>query len=230
MAHKQVLEKSPVLRRMTALGFSESITKEIILPEDNEDIFGRVIEYLYDNYDNAFNFDPYNDSGTVEKLVDMYSLAEKYQLPDIQRDIIDKLKGVDLLKEDRIEFFKTAYRVFQNSLDSNKIFQPYFSTQAAIHWRSFLEDEIDELLEMVESGGSFARAVLQTQANVLREDRLSLKTMTTEKATAEILLSNVSAEKANSEAALFTAQARFSKASEHHSVYHRNCTICYQGV
>lgn len=48
------------------------------------------------------------DLDGAEKLADMYGLAEKYQLPDFQDLVIQKLKQLDLLKEDRMTFFHIA--------------------------------------------------------------------------------------------------------------------------
>lgn len=82
---------SPVLACMTTSSFSEGLAKQITLPEDDADNFGRIIEHLYGNNDAAFTVDLLDLNG-AEKLADMYGLAEKYQLPAFQDLIIRKLK------------------------------------------------------------------------------------------------------------------------------------------
>lgn len=82
---------SPVLACMTTSSFSEGVSKQITLPESDADSFGRIIEHLYCNNDAAFAVDLL-DLDRAEKLADMYGLAEKYQLPGLQKLVIHKLK------------------------------------------------------------------------------------------------------------------------------------------
>lgn len=154
---------SPVFTCMTTRSFSEGISKEIALPEDNVDSVGRIIEHLYGNNDAAFDVDLLYLDG-AEKLVDMYGLAEKYQLPGLQELIIRKLKQTDLLKENRMTFFHIARQISQLTRESDEIFLDYFSDQGTIHMVSMSAQEYQELSEMVYSGGLFSRTICEIQA------------------------------------------------------------------
>lgn len=154
---------------MTKSSFSEGITKQINLPEDDADQFGRLIKYLYGNHLDAFNFDLSENSVQVHKLADMYALAEKYQLPDMQIDITHIL---EMMHIDWSTFFQTACHICQHTRDSDEIFRNYFTREAAKHLRSDPEDEkLQDLSEMVEYGGSFAGMAFQVLAKVYRDDK-----------------------------------------------------------
>lgn len=167
-----MLAQSPVLARMTNSGFSESITKEIILPEDDEDAFGRIIELLYGNFYEAYNFRRYDESTSVQKLADMFVLADKYDLRGLQGGIVNELEDSKLLNENRAEFFSTAYRIAQDSQDSYRYFLQFFVDKAAVHLKSITAQEINTLLEMVYTDGRFAVWMVQAQTRLFREESL----------------------------------------------------------
>lgn len=171
MFHQRILAKSPVLARMTTSGFSESITKEIILPEDEEDMIGRIIEFLYGNQDDPFDFSKFNESDSIKKLTDMFTLTDKYELFNIQGHIIVKLEEAELLKNNKMTFFNTTYRITQNSHDSHGHFYSFFTKRVAAHLRSLTTEETKKLSDMAESGGSFAKWMLEAQARLYQEDQ-----------------------------------------------------------
>lgn len=218
--HKSTLSLSPVLACMTSDSFSEGVTREIVLPEDDADSFGRILEHLYGNNDVAFDVDLLDFDG-AEKLADMYGLAEKYQLPDVQDRVIQKLKQLDVLRENRMTFFKIAHQIFQSTRDTDAIFQSYFATQAAIHLKSMLKEELEELSEMICLGGRFARKVFQVQADTYSEahlnwltDKSSLKESF---AVTEVHLRSVNA----------MVAADMAKARRMHKSQHPSCWQCH---
>ena len=170
MVHQRVLAKSPVLARMTTGGFSESITKEIILPEDDEDAFGRIIEFLYDNEHDAFDFSSLNESESIAKLANMFALADKYDLPNLQKTIITKLEDVKLMKKKPMTIFNTAYQIDQNSGDSYGFFRSFFAKNAGAHLKSLTAAEFKTLLDMVESEESFTKWIFVALAELYRQD------------------------------------------------------------
>jgi hypothetical protein len=160
MVHKDVLRLSPVLACMTTDSFSEGVTKEIVLPEDDADSFGRILEHLYGNNDAAFDVGLLDFDGAA-KFADMYMLAEKYQLQDFKVRVIENLKLLDVLREDRMAFFEIASKICQNTSGSDEVFMSYFVKQAAIHLKSLTIEEADDLSDMIWFGGSFARKIFQ---------------------------------------------------------------------
>lgn len=172
MVHRRVLEKSPVFARMTAGGFSESISKEIVLLDDHEDVFGRVLEHLYGNRDTAFDFDAYRPSLTVLRLTGMYVMADKYQLPVIQEDVVKELSEMQIMKDMAIFFFHTMSGFFRNFPNPDQTFRAYFIRQATEHLRSLTEIEANTLLKICAWEDSFAKAMFEAQLNLYREDQL----------------------------------------------------------
>lgn len=218
--HKNILSLSRVLECMTNGSFSESMTKEIVLPEDDADSFGRIIEHLYGNNDAAFDINLFDVEG-AEKLADMYGLAEKYQLPDFQGRIIQKLKQLDVLREDRIAFFHLARKICENTRDLDDIFEPYFAEQAAIHLKCMLKEEVEELAEMIYSGGSFAKKIFQIQADIYSETRLN---WLTDKAN---LMKKVVVAQEQLQSAIATGAADLAKAKRMHKSQHPACWQCH---
>lgn len=169
--HQRILAQSPVFARMTTSGFSESITKEIVLPEDDEDIFGHIIEFLYGNERDAYDFSPCDESEFVEKLADMFVLADKYNILNIQDGIIAKLEEAKSLEKNRMAFFITAHRITQNSQDTYGYFQSYFARKVVTHLKALTTEETRELLKLVESAGIFSRWMFEAQTSLYREDQ-----------------------------------------------------------
>ena len=193
---------------MTTSSFSEGIRKEIVLPEDDEDTFGRVVEHLYGNDDVAFDVCDLSETESADKLADMYALAEKYGLTDLKVRIIEEFRQSELLCKSAIAFFETARQIWQNTAESDQIFQAYFAEQALIHLKNLPKEDIEELSEMVGSGGSFARKLVQLQGELYHEElTLAKKQLQSNKAGAEARLASTEATLANSEAGLADAGA-----------------------
>ena len=201
---------------MTNGSFSESVTKEIVLPEDNADSFGRIVEHLYGNNDAAFDVDLLNFDG-AENLADSYGLAEKYQLPSFQGRVVQKLQQLDVLRENPMAFFRIARQICQNTRETDDIFKSYFVKQAAIHLKSMSEQEVQELSDMIYLGGSFARKIFQVQTdnnNITRWNWLTDKVSLEKRiATAEKQL----------QSATTTAAADLKKAKRMHTSQHSAC-------
>lgn len=164
---------------MTTSSFSEGVSKQITLPEDDADHFGRIIEHLYGNNDAAFDVNLLDLDG-AEKLADMYGLAEKYQLPAFQDLIIRKLKQLDLLKENHMAFFRIVRQISQLTRESDNIFMRYFVDQAAAHMVAMSVQDYMDLSELAYAGGHFARIICKIQAALYQRastnnDKISLK-------------------------------------------------------
>lgn len=159
---------------MTTSGFSESFTKEIILPEDDEDTFGRIVEFLYGNGCDAYSFDTCDEPGYVEMLTNLFALADKYDLCDLQEGIIYELSWVQFLREDKMAFFEAAHRFTQNSGDHYGHFHSFFANKADEHLENLNPEEIETLAEMVESDGTFAKWMFEAQMKLhqRQEERL----------------------------------------------------------
>ena len=165
--HQHILEESPVFKRMINGGFAESISKEISLPEDDEDAFGRIFEYIYGDVKHAFLFKGLDGSETLTKLAGIYIMADKYQLARVQEAVISALEKAS--KVDIIAFFKTGCFILQNIPESDKLFSTYFKREAGIHIKTATTTDMHQIAELAKSGGSFAEAVVQVQAEVYQK-------------------------------------------------------------
>lgn len=157
---------------MTTSSFSEGLSKQITLPADDADSFGRIIEHLYGNNDAAFDVSLLDSDG-AEKLADMYGLAEKYQLPTFQDLVIRKLKRLELLEENHMAFFRIARQISQLTRESDNIFMKYFVEQAAAHMVAMSVQEYMELSELAYAGGHFARIICKIQAALYQHESTS---------------------------------------------------------
>ena len=220
IVHKDILNLSRVLSCMTNGSFSESVKKEIVLPEDDADSVGRILEHLYGNNDAAFDINLLDFEG-AEKLADMYGLADKYQLPDFQERVIRKLKQLDVLREDRMAFFHIARKIWENTRESDDIFGSYFAEQAAVHLKSMSEEEIAELSNMIHSGKSFAMKTFQVQADIFSEMRRDwLKEN-------ETLKKKVASVQDQLRYATSTVEVDLAKAKRMHRSQHPACSYCH---
>ena len=218
--HKNILNRSRVFACMTSGAFSESMTKEIVLPEDDADSFGRLVEHLYGNNDAAFDI-KLPDCETAEKLADMYALAEKYQLPDFQDLIIQKLKQLDVLREGSMIFFHIVRKISENTRDLDDIFGPYFARQAAIHLESMSKEEVEELSEMICLGGGFAKKIFQIQADIYSQTELNWQADRT------ILEEEVAVAERQFQSATAEVAADLAKAKRMHRSQHPACGQCH---
>jgi len=155
VAHRSILEKSPVLGCMCSGRFIESERKTIILPEDNADTFGRLLEHLYGCNDAAFDIKLEGEEAG-EKLADLYVFGEKYELPDLRSLVVQNLKKQDFLKKDCVAFFRISFRVLQDVRESDEEFKPFFISQTKLHLKQMTGIEMPDVSEILALGGTFA--------------------------------------------------------------------------
>ncbi|KAI9870690.1 MAG: hypothetical protein M1830_003922 [Pleopsidium flavum] len=163
-AHQSVLSQSPVLARFCQPGFRESEVMHIDLPEDDPNVFGRLLEYLYArDYGTTF-MGAYN---LADELASIYILAEKYQLKHLQSLTIQKLKNVDALSRTPRAFFAISQRIYANTPDSEPFFREYFLQEAPGCIEAIAKDGANEISDLLLLGGSFAVDVFEAQRQAL---------------------------------------------------------------
>ena len=107
--------------------FKESLEQQIELPDDDADIFGRVLEYMYRGVFDGFETPTQNVK--VAMLADLYILAEKYQLSGLKKLLIPPLATIldDASEAECIEcFFHAARKIYENTPDSEVLFPDSF--------------------------------------------------------------------------------------------------------
>ncbi|KAI9707788.1 MAG: hypothetical protein M1836_000750 [Candelina mexicana] len=123
--HEAVLFQSPVFAVFCSAEFKEKHDRCINLPDDDPEIFGYLIHYLYaqDYYNLPRTRDP---SVQAKELGTMYLLGEKYQLDRLKRITVNKLKHAMKAKKDAMIMFEMAQRIYDNVPDSDEDFRKYF--------------------------------------------------------------------------------------------------------
>lgn len=173
--HQQILAKSPVLACMTTGPFSESRTKEILLPEDDAYYFGRVIGYLYGDSVAPFDFGSFKDWKLIEKFVELYIMVDKYKVYKMKGAIIKKLEKLEVLQNDANVFFHMAFVICQRIKNSDEVFDSFFAEEAVEYLESDLLLDSKKLSAYIRAGGKFADMVLQSYMLVHKEEKSSLK-------------------------------------------------------
>ena len=77
--HQQIFEKFSILKKMINDEFAEFISKKISFSKNDENVFERIIEYFYEHFTKTFNFDNYDHFKTWKKLINIYTLIDKFQ-------------------------------------------------------------------------------------------------------------------------------------------------------
>ncbi|KAI9723043.1 MAG: hypothetical protein M1812_001492 [Candelaria pacifica] len=123
--HEAVLFQSPVLALFCTAEFKEKHDRHITLPDDDPEIFGHLIHYLYAQ---DFNTKASTKKASVigKELGTMYILAEKYQLNRLKQLTVTKLKAVMKPQTNPIQIIEMAQCVYANIPDTDEHFRNYF--------------------------------------------------------------------------------------------------------
>ena len=125
--------------------FKEGVEQQIELPEDDANVFGRVLEYMYCDAFGGFNTPTQNIKVAI--LADVYIMLEKYQLLRLKELLIPTIFD-DARDAERIEyFFGAARKIYENTPDSEALFPDYFKrtvtqTLARRDQQSYMEANI----------------------------------------------------------------------------------------
>ena len=167
-AHKEILAQSPVLMAMCSDRFMEGAAKTIKLPDDNVEAIGRMLEFLYGHGEEAaLDFSTTaSDSVVAKKLLELYVLADKYQLKNFQTLVIDRFDTLRCIQEDAITFFAITSHFFPDIPASDFEFTRSFTSLARTHLRAMSLQQMERLAEMLEEGGRFATRVFMLMAEV----------------------------------------------------------------
>ena len=127
VAHTAVLSQSPILARFCNALFKETVERVIELPEDDPEDFAQLLEYLYSG-----DYEMKNNATaevipleTALKLARVYILADKYQLPGLQKEVVWKMGR--WWPHSCSDFFTMASLVYQNTPDSDRPFKDFLA-------------------------------------------------------------------------------------------------------
>ncbi|KAL8803441.1 MAG: hypothetical protein Q9200_006212 [Gallowayella weberi] len=174
-AHASFLSQSPVLDRMCHGHFEESRTFTIRLPEDDPKVIKAMIQYLYtgDFTNYGLQHDALGISPTRAgfQLVDLYKVAEKYQLQELKTLLLDKLGDIIDSSKRPKQFLATATRVYTDLLDSDYACRAFFITAAKrMSSPKLLSKALRQNLdECIASGVSLAQDLFEAMVSKFEE-------------------------------------------------------------
>lgn len=156
-AHEVFLAHSPRLKLMcTAKKTIKKGNTKLIFPFDHPSSFAHLLEYLY------FSIIAIPTSESVREarqLADLFSVAKKFQLPEMQEDIISRLDSSGISSRlSAMEFFGLADDLFSEGIVQN--LHKYFAKAAPPLIKALDHEHLPELERMAAEGGDFAQALL----------------------------------------------------------------------
>ncbi|KAL8799710.1 MAG: hypothetical protein Q9182_005688 [Xanthomendoza sp. 2 TL-2023] len=174
-AHASFLSQSPVLDRMCHGHFEESRTFTIRLPEDDPKVIKAMIQYLYTG--DFTNYGLHDDTLGISamragfQLVDLYKVAEKYQLQQLKTLILEKLGGIIDGSERPKQFLATATRMYTDLLDSDYACRAFFIVAAkGLQLPKLMSKALRQYLdECISSGANLAQDLFQAMVSKYEE-------------------------------------------------------------
>lgn len=171
-AHEEVLSKSYLLEQYCSGGLRKSETRHIDLPEDDPELIGHLLDYLYTgHYIYAGDTDDGDD--VAELLAKIYVLADKHILDDLQVLTVEYFAEEDclpLLSEE--SFLKISQYIYENTVDEEPVYKDFLKETA---WEWFMDEtkHLDAYVEpYTRKGDTFAYHIFQAQlqASALRKN------------------------------------------------------------
>lgn len=167
-AHEVFLARSPKLKlscanQKTKKGQSKVATT-LIFPFEHPNSFGHLLEYLYLNIIAVPASEPLNEA---RQLAELFSVAKRFQLPQMQEDIISRLDNSEMSSRISVmEFFGLAEDLFSEGMVNG--LQTYFAKAAQPLIKTLDEEHLLELERMVAEGGDFAQALFSAYRETFR--------------------------------------------------------------
>lgn len=160
---------------MCSGGFQESVSCTIQLPEDQPEIFGYVLEFLYMRSDGRF-MEGHDGSELAKKLSDIYVMAEKYQIDSLKQTVIEMLSSSSELQRKPMLFFRLARKIYQLIPDSDLNFRQFYRQHATSTLRMIDKDGLDYVRAIINEGGILATDTFDVQRAVFEKENDSSAT------------------------------------------------------
>ena len=176
-AHDTILSESPVFKAMCAGPFRESEIRLIELPDDDPLSFAILLETFYRCCGSQEAFKQLchdivpDDEHRPARLADVYIMADKYQVPQVQPFIVDLLKDLDLLTNNPLTFFTIAQTIYRNVPSVQGPFPVYFRETARAVTVDLDGATIDKVYELIHGGGSLAMDLYSAKVFACLEER-----------------------------------------------------------
>ena len=184
-AHQAYLSQSPMFERMCQANFRESQSLQISLPDDDPQVIGAIIHYMYcgnlweleceemqgaeirnetDDEESGHDKSPEavdEDAAVVGVLADLYITAERLQMKDLQFLIVEKLASVTNFYTHPISFLSTAQKIYGGIPDSDVTYRVFYRNTAVDLLHHVKQKDMDGPLreafdDCISSGGILA--------------------------------------------------------------------------
>ena len=143
----------------------ETANGHINLPDNDAEIFGYFLEYLYTGSLPSQNTSSL-DHGL--KLASLYTLSDKYQLKVLKEKIV-KIMETDLsISGDCDVFFPVMHQMFEGVTRADKDFHDYFHRMAFRALKNMNEDEYKNLRKMLSREKPLIKNIVNTQRLLCR--------------------------------------------------------------
>lgn len=170
-AHEEFLARSPRLKLMCSSKNMKRHSKgatNLIFPFENPNSFSHLLQYLYLS---IIAVPPSEPLAEARQLAELFSVARKFQLDEMQEDIISRLDTSEMSSRiSTMEFFSLAEDLFLEGVVNSLL--RYFLKVAPSLIKTLDEEHLPELERMVADGGDFAQALFAAYRETYRLNSL----------------------------------------------------------
>ena len=141
----------------------ETANHHINLPDDDADIFGYFLDYLYTDYV------PSHTTSSIDhgmKMANLYTLGDKYQLKCLKEIIIKEIDTDLSISADSNVFFPVMQKMFEGVTRIDEDFHNYFSKTATKALLNMNEVEFKNLEGLISGGDNLIRSLVNIQREV----------------------------------------------------------------
>ena len=233
-SHEAVLSQSPVFERMCNGSFKEGVEQQIELPDDDANIFGCMLEYMYRGV--FHDFETPTPDVRAAMLADLYILAEKYQLKGLKKLLITPLATIfdgDSNDECIGCFFDAARTIYENTPDSEVLFPKCFKKKVMqmLGYRNQLPCMEAQVKLCISAGDKLARDTFDaccthTSTTHDTDNRLAEERAALDKGRLQKQRHLIQAKHDALEAKIGLLNSRISSFREYHGRHHLDCKIC----
>lgn len=178
-AHQKLLTESSVLERRCSDALRLFGTRKISLPEDDPEVIGHILDYLYGSSYITADQAEINLDKEVELLAKVFVAADKYDLYDLRVVTVKYLTEEDYLSFLSEEsFLEISHYIYENTQegDGEPVYKEFF-INTACEW---FQDESKHLADFVEpyvrDGGDFAYDIYRAQVKASRQKTIKYLT------------------------------------------------------
>lgn len=169
--HEAFLARSPKLKFLCAQDAKKGNVKGIrkfFFPMEHPESFGHLLEYLYLN---IIAIPTSDSSAETRQLAGLFSVARRFQLHELQEDIIARFYHSQMSSRvSAMEFFSLAKDLFSEGMINS--LEKYFAKEAPLLIKTLDDECFPELECMVAEGGPFAQALFAAYRAAFRPQTL----------------------------------------------------------